>query len=206
MKKRDYILYAVLGLLAMGQTLAQQLSPNQAKAKAEAFLSAKAGLRAAGDLQLLFAVTDTTQLDADATGSLRAATEGDALLYAFGSEQGGYVIAAGDERAEAVLGYSTAGSLQSDNLPEGMRGFLRQYAVEIAQAQEQDLRSDTKNLSYNPFWKTIDPLITSKWNQTEPYNRQTPTMDGQQCLTGCPSVVLAQLMDYYQRTSSALTL
>ena len=201
MKKRDYILYAVLGLLAMGQTLAQQLSPNQAKAKAEAFLSAKAGLRAAGDLQLLFAVTDTTQLDADATGSLRAATEGDALLYAFGSEQGGYVIAAGDERAEAVLGYSTAGSLQSDNLPEGMRGFLRQYAVEIAQAQEQDLRSDTKNLSYNPFWKTIDPLITSKWNQTEPYNRQTPTMDGQQCLTGCPSVVLAQLMDYYRYQS-----
>ena len=70
MKKRDYILYGVLGLLAMGKTLAQQLSPNQAKAKAEAFLSAKAGLRAAGDLQLLFAVTDTTQLDADATGSL----------------------------------------------------------------------------------------------------------------------------------------
>ena len=80
MKKRDYILYAILGLLAMGQTLAQQLSPSQAKAKAEAFLSAKAGLRAAGDLQLLFAVTDTTQLDADATGSLRAVTEGDALL------------------------------------------------------------------------------------------------------------------------------
>lgn len=198
MKKRDYILCAALCLLAMGQTLAQQLSPSQAKAKAEAFLSEKSGLRSAGDLQLLFSVTDTTQLDADATGSLRAATEGDALLYAFGCATGGYVIAAGDERAEAVLGYSTTGSLRSDNLPEGMRGFLRQYAVEIARAQEQDLRSDTKNLSYNPRWKTIDPLITSKWNQTDPYNRQTPTMNEQQCLTGCPAVVLAQLMDYYQ--------
>ena len=198
MKKRDYLLCAALCLLAMGQTLAQQLSPSQAKAKAEAFLSEKSGLRSTGDLQLLFSVTDTTQLDADATGSLRAATEGDALLYAFGRATGGYVIAAGDERAEAVLGYSTTGSLRSDNLPEGMRGFLRQYAVEIARAQEQDLRSDTKNLSYNPRWKTIDPLITSKWNQTDPYNRQTPTMNEQQCLTGCPAVVLAQLMDYYQ--------
>lgn len=198
MKKRDYILCAALCLLAMGQTLAQQLSPSQAKAKAEAFLSEKSGLRSTGDLQLLFSVTDTTQLDADATGSLRAATEGDALLYAFGCATGGYVIAAGDERAEAVLGYSTTGSLRSDNLPEGMRGFLRQYAVEIARAQEQDLRSDTKNLSYNSRWKTIDPLITSKWNQTDPYNRQTPTMNEQQCLTGCPAVVLAQLMDYYQ--------
>ena len=197
MKKRDYILCAALGLLAIGQTLAQQLSPSQAKAKAEAFLQQKAGLRAAGDLQLLFAVTDTTQLDAGTT--LRAATGGeDALLYAFGRAAGGYVIAAGDERAEAVLGYSTTGSLRSDNLPEGMCGFLRQYAVEIAQAQEQDLRSDTKNLSYNSRWKTIDPLITSKWNQTDPYNRQTPTMNEQQCLTGCPAVVLAQLRDYYQ--------
>lgn len=197
MKKRDYILCAALGLLAIGQTLAQQLSPSQAKAKAEAFLQQKEGLRAAGDLQLLFAVTDTTQLDAGTT--LRAATGGEeALLYAFGREAGGYVIASGDERAEAVLGYSAEGTLRADRLPEGMRGFLRQYAVEIAQAQEQDLRSDTKNLSYNPRWKTIDPLITSKWNQTDPYNRQTPTMNEQQCLTGCPAVVLAQLMDYYQ--------
>lgn len=197
MKKRDYILCAALCLLAMGQTLAQQLSPSQAKAKAEAFLSEKSGLRSTGDLQLLFAVTDTTQLDAGTT--LRAATGGeDALLYAFGREAGGYVIAAGDERAEAVLGYSTTGSLRSDNLPEGMRGFLRQYAVEIAKAQEQDLRSDTKNLSYNPLWKAIDPLITSQWSQEDPYDRQTPTMDEQQCLTGCPSVVMAQLIDYYQ--------
>ena len=198
MKKRDYILCAALGLLAIGQTLAQQLSPSQAKAKAEAFLSEKSGLRSTGDLQLLFSVTDTTQLDADATGSLRAATEGDALLYAFGRATGGYVIAAGDERAEAVLGYSAEGTLRADRLPEGMRGFLRQYAVEIARAQEQDLRSDANSLSYNPFWKAIDPLITSQWNQMEPYNRQTPTMNEQQCLTGCPAVVLAQLMDYYQ--------
>ena len=197
MTKRNYILCAVLSLLAIGQAMAQQLSPSQAKAKAEAFLSAKAGLRAAGDLQLLFAVTDTTQLDAGTT--LRAATgDKDALLYAFGNEAGGYVIASGDERAEAILGYSTEGTLRADQLPEGMRGFLRQYAVEIAKAQEQDLRSDAKSPSYNSFWKAVDPLITSQWNQMDPYNRQTPTMNEQQCLTGCPSVVMAQLIDYYQ--------
>ena len=148
MKKRDYILCAALGLLAIGQTLAQQLSPSQAKAKAEAFLSEKSGLRSTGDLQLLFSVTDPPQLDADAAGSLRAATEGDALLYAFVRAAGGYVIAAGDERAEAVLGYSTTGSLRSDNLPEGLRGVRRHYAVELARAQEQHLRGDTKDLFY----------------------------------------------------------
>ena len=196
MKTKHFLFCAALGLLTIGQTLAQQLSPEQAKAKAEAFLQQKTGLRSAGDLQLLFTVTDTTQLDAAA--SLRGATQGDALLYAFDNEAGGYVIAAGDERAEAILGYSTTGTLNAGDLPEGLRGFLRQYAVEIAKAQEQDLHSDTKNPSYNPLWKAIDPLVTSKWNQGEPYNRQTPTMDEQQCLTGCPSVVMAQLIDYYQ--------
>ena len=94
MKTKDYILCTVIGFLAIGQTLAQQLSPEQAKAKAEAFLQQKTGLRSAGDLQLLFAVSDTTQLDVNATGSLRAATDEDALLYAFGRDAGGYVVAA----------------------------------------------------------------------------------------------------------------
>ena len=95
MNLKHYLLGLFLSLLAMGQTMAQQLSPEQAKAKAEAFLQQKTGLRAAGDLQLSFAVSDTTQLDAGAT--LRSASgSGDALLYAFSRATGGYVIAAGD--------------------------------------------------------------------------------------------------------------
>ena len=102
MKKRHYFLCAALSLLAMGQAMAQQLSPEQAKAKAEAFLQQKTGLRSASDLQLCFAVNDTTQFGAGAT--LRAASgNGDALLYAFSRETGGYVIASGDERTHAVL-------------------------------------------------------------------------------------------------------
>ena len=79
MNLKHYLLGLFLSLLAMGQTMAQQLSPEQAKAKAEAFLQQKTGLRAAGDLQLSFAVNDTRRLGAGAT--LRAAGgNGDALL------------------------------------------------------------------------------------------------------------------------------
>ena len=38
MNLKHYLLGLFLSLLAMGQTMAQQLSPEQAKAKAEAFL------------------------------------------------------------------------------------------------------------------------------------------------------------------------
>lgn len=161
MKKRDFLFCAALGLLTIGQTLAQQLSPEQAKAKAEAFLQQKTGLRSAGDLQLLFTVTDTTQLDAAA--SLRGATQGDALLYAFDNEAGGYVIAAGDERAHAVLGYSTEGRLDAGDLPDGMRALLRQYAVEIATLRAEGGSSETEELSYDPAWQPVEPMITAQW-------------------------------------------
>ena len=183
----------------MGQAMAQQLSPEQAKAKAEAFLQQKTGLRSASDLQLCFAVNDTTQFGAGAT--LRAASgNGDALLYAFSRETGGYVIASGDERAHAVLGYSTEDMFDGRNLPEGLRAMLRQYAVEIATLRaEGDTNDSEEKLSYDPAWPAVEPMITADWGQEDPYNRQVPvTNSGTSCVTGCPATMFAQLMDYYQ--------
>ena len=182
----------------MGQAMAQQLSPEQAKAKAEAFLQQKTGLRSASDLQLCFAVNDTTQFGAGAT--LRAASgNGDALLYAFSRETGGYVIASGDERTHAVLAYSTEGSLDANNLPDGARDFLHQYAVEIATLRADGGTTGSEEQSYDPAWPAVEPMITADWGQEDPYNRQVPVANsGASCVTGCPATMFAQLMDYYQ--------
>ena len=183
----------------MGQAMAQQLSPEQAKAKAEAFLQQQTGLRSTSEFQLSFAVSDTMQLDAGAT--LRSASgSGDALLYAFSRATGGYVIAAGDERAHAVLGYSTEDMFDGRNLPEGLRAMLRQYAVEIATLRaEGDTNDNEEKLSYDPAWPAVEPMITADWGQEDPYNRQVPvTNHGASCVTGCPATMFAQLMDYYQ--------
>ena len=182
----------------MGQAMAQQLSPEQAKAKAEAFLQQKTGLRSASDLQLCFAVNDTTQFGAGAT--LRAASgNGDALLYAFSRETGGYVIASGDERTHAVLAYSTEGSLDANNLPDGACDFLHQYAVEIATLRADGGTTGSEEQSYDPAWPAVEPMITADWGQEDPYNRQVPvTNSGASCVTGCPATMFAQLMDYYQ--------
>ena len=199
MKVRHYLFCAALSLLTMGQTMAQQLSPEQAKAKAEAFLQQKTGLRSSSELQLSFAVSDTTQLDAGAT--LRSTSgSGDALLYAFSRAAGGYVIAAGDERVHAVLGYSTKDMFDGRNLPEGLRAMLRQYAVEIATLRaEGDSNVSEEELSYDPAWPAVEPMITADWGQEDPYNRQVPlTEGGMPCVTGCPATMFAQLMDYYQ--------
>lgn len=189
---------ASLCFSAFGGLQAQQISADRARQTAEQFLNRQTGLRAAGELQLAFAVSDTTQLDAQAT--LRAADNGKALLYAFNSGNGGYVIAAGDERAHEVLAYGHAGTLDINNLPDGMRAMLRQYAVEIAEtrADNTTIATSTPEPSYNPDWTPVEPLITSLWSQDDPYNRQTPEKDGAQTLTGCPATMFAQIMDYYQ--------
>ena len=199
MKAKHYLLGAALSLLAMGQTMAQHLSPEQARANAEAFLQQQTGLRSTSEFQLSFAVSDTMQLDAGAT--LRSASgSGDALLYAFSRAAGGYVIAAGDERAHAVLGYSTEDMFDGRNLPEGLRAMLRQYAVEIATLRaEGDTNDNEEKLSYDPAWPAVEPMITADWGQEDPYNRQVPvTNHGASCVTGCPATMFAQLMDYYQ--------
>ena len=199
MKAKHYLLGAALSLLAMGQTMAQHLSPEQARANAEAFLQQQTGLRSTSEFQLSFAVSDTMQLDAGAT--LRSASgSGDALLYAFSRAAGGYVIAAGDERAHAVLGYSTEDMFDGRNLPEGLRAMLRQYAVEIATLRaEGDTNDSEEKLSYDPAWPAVEPMITADWGQEDPYNRQVPVTDtGASCVTGCPATMFAQLMDYYQ--------
>ena len=128
MRTRHLLLLLTL-CLAVGGLQAQQIAEHQARQAAEQFLNRQTGLRASAPLQLLFTVSDTTQLDA--TPHLRATHSDEALLYAFSQGNEGYVIASGDERAHAVLAYGTTGTLAIDNLPDGMRALLRQYAVEI---------------------------------------------------------------------------
>ena len=53
-------------------------------------------------------------------------------IYAFNMEGGGYVIASADSRTLPVLGYSTTGTIDWDQMPENMRSWLKQYDETIA--------------------------------------------------------------------------
>ena len=75
-----------LCLATFGGLQAQQISKYQAQQAAEQFLTRKMGLRASAPLQLLFTVSDTTQLDV--TPHLRATHSNEALLYAFQGNEG----------------------------------------------------------------------------------------------------------------------
>ena len=128
------------------------------------------------------------------------ALTGDWYVFNIGHSDG-YVIAAGDDSAPAILGYADVGSLDIYNIPENMRWWLDEYARQIQFMRDNGL-SGTKKAKKSPVQPAISPLLTSRWNQGAPYNRYCPLdINGTRCPTGCVATAMAQIL-YYHRFKS----
>ena len=80
---------------------------------------------------------------------------GQTAYYIFSNEAGGFVIISGDERTEDVLGYSSEGVFDADNMPENMKGWLDEYATQIAYIQEHGLSSPSIRKIQSPASHTV---------------------------------------------------
>ena len=189
--KKYLIIVSVL--IAIGMQ-AQPISEQQARDRAVKFLNTNAkarGHRAAVKNRELKAVKVEAQ-----------------SLYAFNLEDGGYIIASGDSRALPVLGYSTSGSIDWEQMPDNMRAWLKQYDEAFATLGNSTDFIDG-NAKNSPSTRTekpsVEPLIKTHWSQDAPYWDQAPKykgirqgLYGQRCLTGCVATAMAQVMNYYE--------
>jgi hypothetical protein len=50
----------------------------------------------------------------------------------------------------------------------------------------------------NAFLSAVAPMLTSTWNQGDPYNMYTPMISGQHTPTGCVATAMAQVMYYWK--------
>ena len=139
-------------------------------------------------------------------------------IYAFNIEGGGYIIASADSRTLPVLGYSTTGTIDWEQMPENMRSWLKQYDEAIATlGSRTDFRdgeqtttlygqgTTTARQSHRAARMAVEPLIKTHWNQNAPYWDQVPTYQGpepnlrnKQCYVGCVATAMAQVMNYWQ--------
>lgn len=125
---------------------------------------------------------------------------GDASLYVFNRGNGdGYVIVSGDDRAMPVLGYSDSGTFDPDNMPDGMKYMLDEYAKEIQWVSaRKDAPSVTATVT-DKYDTSVEPLLGDMaWNQSAPYNNLCPIRDGKRCVTGCVATSMAQIMRYHK--------
>ena len=119
-----------------------------------------------------------------------------------GNQEGFVIVAGDDEVAETILGYCHSGSFVYEEMPPNMLEWLNGYAEEIEafQARSSTLNPSPVAVHRVPTHPAIQPLMTSKWSQGDPYNQECPmyfTLG--RSVTGCVATAYAQIM-YYHRS------
>ena len=122
----------------------------------------------------------------------------------------GFTIVSGDDRLPEIVGYSSQGSYDENNLPEGFISFMEAYQNLYNKVNLGDAEA-LKNLAEIKAWRNkknasaastsaVAPLLGNiEWDQTSPYNNMCPRYDSVHvAATGCVATAMAQVMAYYK--------
>lgn len=132
------------------------------------------------------------QMPQKAKAKSRAATTASRsdAYYVFNNDAGGFVIIAGDDAVTPVLGYTSTGSFDAENLPEGLKDLLKSYERQIAALGDSYQANQTATRAAFTGEKLLN---TAKWNQIAPFNKYTPN----NYVTGCVATAGAIVMKHH---------
>ena len=127
-----------------------------------------------------------------------------ANYYVFNlGEADGFVVVSGDDRTTPILGYSDTGSINFDDMPDGLRYLLEGYEQQMEVLASDAYAGDNGNET--PRRTDIAPMIKTQWNQGKPYNDLCPLINGERTVTGCVATSMAQVMNYHQYPTASTT-
>ena len=134
------------------------------------------------------------------------------VCYVFNSQPKGFVIVAADDRMKPILAYSTESSFDLAATEAGPEVFLDAYRCDLETAERQQLEqtpdialqwqllAETGRLADRSD-RTVGPLCTSTWHQTQLYNDQCPAdpegYNGH-VKSGCVANAMSQIMRYWE--------
>ena len=132
------------------------------------------------------------QMPQKAKAKSRAATTASRsdAYYVFNNDAGGFVIIAGDDAVTPVLGYTSTGSFDAENLPDGLKDLLKSYERQIAALGDNYVANRTATRAAFTGEKL---LKTAEWNQNAPFNKYTPN----NYVTGCVATAGAIVMKHH---------
>ena len=181
MKKLLYIVFAIYASTISAQTI----SVNEALNNARNFLSAhndKNIKRANSSLELAYTAKD----------------DANTYYYAFNDNNGGFVIASGDEVAETILAYSEHGYFDAANLNPNFKWWLEQYKDQIAFAKSHGITKSANQTSKAEAKKDVPILVATRWDQSAPYYNEIKDFTKQSYLTGCVATAMCQVMKTHE--------
>lgn len=174
MKRLLHIQFLLVLLLALGYSSlqAKRITQWQAQQQAYSFWGKQMPQKAKAKSR-----TATTASPSDA-------------YYVFNNDAGGFVIIAGDDAVTPVLGYTSTGSFDAENLPDGLKDLLKSYERQIAALGDNYVANQTATRA---GFTGENLLNTAKWNQMAPFNKYTPN----NYVTGCVATAGAIVMKHH---------
>ncbi len=114
-------------------------------------------------------------------------------LYVF-EGQTGYIVLPDDDAAPALLGYSERSAFDADVNPN------LAYWLECLNKEIDYIKSTPSTPAFRQpkaVRDAIEPMITTLWNQSSPFNDDCPVQNGTRCVTGCVATAMAQVLNYH---------
>lgn len=118
-----------------------------------------------------------------------------AYVFAVEGAEGFRVLSA-DDCAVPVLGYSDSGRFDADNMPDAMKWWLAEYGRMMEYAAKKGVSTYKAPAKENGV--VVAPLLTTKWDQSAPYNDDCPMLDNQRTVTGCVATSMAQVLNFHK--------
>lgn len=178
-------------LLAVIQVSAANVNLAQAQASAQRFMMGNSATQRFNGLPMTNLKLISTEVNS---------THADqAVYYIFNSDRG-FVIVAGDDRAQEILAYGDK-PLDLKRMPDNMKFWLSTYKKQIEYLQAHpgmEVESNTSRMNKSLKATTVAPMLTAMWDQSTPYYNQCPTYNGSRCLTGCPATSLSMVFYYWK--------
>lgn len=160
----------MLTLLISSSAIAMPIPPEEALTKALSALPHETQFRAPS----LHSYTLTSSI-------------GNGNIYVFNSSDGGFIIASGDsERSTPLLGYSSEGFYDSSDVPPALIDMLNAYSNGVWETSPGSPQQE------------ISPILTTHWNQDEPYFNHCPIISSGRTMTGCAATAISQVLKTYQ--------
>ena len=103
-----------------------------------------------------------------------------------------FVIISGESKLNEVVGYGDKMIENSNDQPPYFKLFLKEYERVVKEVRAKA----TTTTPQRPIKRKVEPLLTCKWSQYDPFNKYTPLSNGQHTPTGCVATATAQVMFY----------
>jgi len=140
------------------------------------------------------------------------------LYYLFNLKPEGWIAIAADDAVFPILAYSFEGQYEESHQAPQFTAWMNQYKDQIRYAIRENVLpysrtetmwkryTDPQNGIYDKnssslVLRSVEPLITSHWNQSPWYNElcpADPAGPGGHCVAGCVPVCMAQVMYYFR--------